>query len=229
MYHWVEDKDFLKRAYSDCAGLVNQLVQEAKKYDIDSSMKVVGSMGRNMVTQNASEPIDFDFNLLVRNAEDFKSGKELKESIRKAFNTVLKRNGKPDCEDSKSALTTKKMRFLQGNKTAFSIDVCIVKQNAFGFHRLIHEKTGMVYWDEWRWNLAPNTQKLFEKEIELKANPKNWNAVRKAYIEKKNMYLQRGDHDHPSFICYIEAVNEVYAALNTQEVKISNQISAYRV
>jgi hypothetical protein len=25
------------------------------------------------------------------------------------------------------------------------------------------------------------------------------------------MYLSRGDHDHPSFIVYIEAVNEVYA------------------
>lgn len=26
----------------------------------------------------------------------------------------------------------------------------------------------------------------------------------------KNMYLQRGDHNHPSFNYYIEAVNGVY-------------------
>ena len=34
--------------------------------------------------------------------------------------------------------------------------------------------------------------------------------VRDKYLELKNMYLRRGDRDHPSFICYIEAVNNVY-------------------
>ena len=31
MYHWVEDKDFLKRSYSLCADIVNQLVQKRKQ------------------------------------------------------------------------------------------------------------------------------------------------------------------------------------------------------
>ena len=35
MYHWVEDKEFLKRSYSLCADIVNQLVQNLKKYGID--------------------------------------------------------------------------------------------------------------------------------------------------------------------------------------------------
>lgn len=30
MYHWVEDKDFLTRAYHDCADLVNQLVPNSQ-------------------------------------------------------------------------------------------------------------------------------------------------------------------------------------------------------
>lgn len=49
MYHWVEDRTFLKQAYSECAGIVNQLVQELKKYDIDSTMRVVGSKSRSIL------------------------------------------------------------------------------------------------------------------------------------------------------------------------------------
>ena len=30
------------------------------------------------------------------------------------------------------------------------------------------------------------------------------------YLEKKNMYLSWQDHNHPSFVVYVEAVNEVY-------------------
>ena len=86
MYHWVEDKDFLNRAYSDCADIVNQLVQELKKYEIESKMKVVGSKSRHMSTQNANEPIDFDFNLLIENPDDYQSARDLKEDIRDAFN-----------------------------------------------------------------------------------------------------------------------------------------------
>ena len=40
-----------------------------------------------------------------------------------------------------------------------------------------------------------------------------WEEVREKYLDKKNMYLKRNDHYHPSFVCYIEAVNEIYSKL----------------
>ena len=126
MYHWVEDKDFLARAYHDCADIVNQLVQELKNYEIDARMNVVGSKKRNMITQNAKEPIDFDFNLLILNADDYSKASDLKEDVREAYNTVLESNGWDDCDDSTSALTTKKMVFKKGNKTPFSIENPII-------------------------------------------------------------------------------------------------------
>ena len=209
MYHWIEDREFLARAYHDCADIVNQLVQELKNYEIEARMNVVGSKKRNMVTQNANEPIDFDFNLLILNAEDYSKASDLKEDVREAFNYVLEANGWPDCDDSTSALTTKQMSFRKGNKIPFSIDVCIVKKDRYGLHRLIHQKTGFVNMDQWYWNLVPNSSNLHEKEDFLK--PDYWGMVRETYLEKKNMYLRRPyDHEHPSFICYIEAVNEVY-------------------
>ena len=209
MYHWVEDKDFLKRAYQECADLVNQLVQELKNYGIDARMNVVGSKKRNMITQNGNLPIDFDFNLLIKNPNDYPNGKNLKEDIREAFNEVLSANGWDDCDDSTSALTTKQRVFKKGNKTPFSIDVCIVKEDRYGLHRLIHHKTGFVAFDQWYWNLVPNSHELWEKEDALK--PDYWMEVRETYLEKKNLYLSRQQMDeHPSFNCYIEAVNEFY-------------------
>lgn len=209
MFHWVEDKDYLTRAYSVCADIVNQLVQELKNYDIDARMNVVGSKKRNMVTQNEKESIDFDFNLLIDNPESYRNERELKEAIRKAFNEVLSKNDWDDCEDSTSALTTQERVFNKGNKTPFSIDVCIVKMDMYGqLHRLIHRKTGNIWYDQYYWNMVPNSRDLWDKEDYLK--PDYWKYVREAYIEKKNMYLKRNDQDHPSFVCYIEAVNEVY-------------------
>ena len=224
MYHWVEGRDFLKKAYSECSGIVNQLVQELKNYDIESSMNVVGSKGRNMVTQSEEEPIDFDFNLMINNADMF-DARKLKEDVREAFNTVLNRNGWADCDDSTSALTTKKKNYKQGNRTPFSMDVCIVKRDAFGhLHRLIHQKHPYVQLGQWYWNQVSDLHDLQRKETELKASPKHWQMVRKAYLDKKNMYLLRGDHDHPSFVCYIEAVNEVYS----QTTLATNAIISFR-
>jgi hypothetical protein len=208
MYHWVEDKDYLKRAYSVCADIVNQLVQELKKNDIEARMFVVGSKKRNMITQNAKEKIDFDFNLLIDNANSFREC-DLKEKVRKLFNLVLSKNGWGDCFDSTSVLTTEERVFNKGNKTPFSIDVCIVKIENGQIHRLIHNKTGFVALDQYYWNMVPNSKDLQKKEEFLK--PKYWLEVRETYLNKKNMYLTRNDYDHPSFVCYIEAVNEVYA------------------
>lgn len=212
MYHWVQDKDYLKRAYSVCADIVNQLKNELEKDGIKASMKVVGSMNRHMVTQNEREPIDFDFNLFIEEVSSMDAN-ALKETVRKAFNRVLQRNGWGDCMDSTSVLTTEQRVFDKGNKTPFSIDVCIVGYNDFGqLQRLKHEKTGFVQSDRWYWNEVPNSDKLKEKENFLK--PKYWHEVRETYLEKKKMYLSRNDYNHPSFVCYIEAVNEVYSKKN---------------
>ena len=214
MYHYVTDKEYLKQTYSICADIVNQLVQELKHYEIDAYMATVGSKKRGLITQNEKEPIDYDFNLFIENADAFRAD-ELKRRVMDAFNEVLNRNDWGDCQDSTSALTTEQRVLKKGNKTPFSIDVAIVKEDAWGtLHRLKHNKTGIVALDQWYWNMAPNSQKLWDMEDYLK--PAYWQLVRDAYLDKKNMYLTRNDHDHPSFVCYIEAVNEVYAQVCRQ-------------
>lgn len=114
MYQYVKDKEFLKKSYSVCADLVNQLVQELKSYGIQAKMSTVGSKKRGLITQNGCEPIDYDFNLWISSAEEFdiqREPKRLKQEVIEAFDFVLSKNGWEDCEDSTSALPQKSINW----------------------------------------------------------------------------------------------------------------------
>ena len=216
MYHYVEDKEFLKLMKRKCSGIINQLVQMINnegKLSVEAHL--VGSGAKNLITQNENQPIDLDYNLCINWFIELESNDcdEIKEYIRKCFNKVLSRNGERDCNDSTSALTTKKMNLGKGYKTQFSIDLCIITEDNDKWYRLIHKKTGFYNADSWMWNEGKRTNNLLERVEWLKENYL-WNDVRETYLNKKNMYLVRNDYNHPSFICYIEAVNEIYNKYN---------------
>lgn len=212
MYHYIEDKDFLKRMRSHCSDMINQLKQSINN---DSVMTVeahlVGSGAHNLITQNANEPIDLDYNLCVLEVFGTRpdDGRAIKEHIRKHFNAVLSKNGWSDCQDSTSALSTGLRHFTKGNKTEFKIDLAIVRESDQGWERLIHDKTGVVSNDRWYWNKERDSSGLADKVSAVKSE-NLWPEVRDLYLKKKNMYLHRNDHDHPSFIVYIETINEIY-------------------
>ncbi len=108
-----------------CGDMMQDLCHTLKEeYDIGATFTYVGSGARNLILQNANEPIDLDYNLKIVRSDDWDC-KYIKECVRKAFNIVLRKHGWRDCEDSKSSLTTKKY-YLPGSKILFSIDVCIV-------------------------------------------------------------------------------------------------------
>lgn len=213
MYHYIKDKEFLGRMKNLCSDIMNQLKQQINN---DSVMQVdihlVGSGAKNLITQNANEPIDLDYNLCILKCRgiNINDGETIKEYIREQYNIVLDRNELDDCHDSKSVLTSGEIYFTQGNPTRFSIDLAITHEDKYNvWHRLIHEKTGFKYNDKWFWNETPHSKDLTRKVKTLKNND-CWLEVRKIYLEKKNMYLRRNDHNHPSFIVYIETINEVY-------------------
>lgn len=212
MYHYIEDKVFLGRMKRLCADIVNQLVQSINN---DSVMQVkaylVGSGATNLITQNAKEPIDLDYNLCVLKVSgiNFDDGRAVKEHIQGHFNAVLKKNGWGNCEDSTSVLSTEQRVFKKGNQTAFKIDLAVVRERRGCWERLIHFKTGFMASHQWYWNQMPNSSRLNEKVYAIK-DEDLWSEVRKVYLEKKNMYLQRGNRNHPSFNVYIETINEIY-------------------
>ena len=210
MYHFVIDKEFLKRVQSLCTNDLRELVKLLLDEGISTQFILVGSGGRNMVTQNENEPIDLDYNLFIQKCDDINDCRYLKETIRKNLNKIMRRNGLSDVEDSTSALTSKCVYFKDMPNSQFSMDVCIVAKDRDGnWYRLIHEKTGYTYQDRYFWNQVPNSSKVSQKAKSLKAN-NLWEEVRQYYLDKKNLYLTMNDNNHPSFVCYIEAINAVY-------------------
>ena len=212
MYHYIEDKEFLGKMKNLCSDIMNQLKQQINN---DSVMQVdihlVGSGAKNLITQNANEPIDLDYNLCILKCRgiDINDGRNVKEYIRKQFNIVLDNNGWSDCNDSTSALTTELRYFTKGNHTEFSIDLAIVHEDRYGWHRLKHMKTGFIETNQWIWNLSRDSKDLGKKVKVIKDNDL-WLEVRERYLNKKNQYLTSNNYDHPSFIVYIETINEVY-------------------
>lgn len=215
MYEYVSDKPFLSRMRSLCGEIMQDLCHLLKEdYNIGTIFYLVGSGARNLVLQNQDNPIDLDYNLEIVKVEEVEDCKNTKECVRKAFNEVLREHGWNDCKDSKSSLTTEKRYFVEGNRTEFSIDVCIVcRDSNKNYYRLIHEKTGCICYDNYYWNKAPNSSKV-RKKAEYIKNHGKWLLVREQYLNIKNKYLRQSDHKHPSFVCYIEAVNNVYNSRN---------------
>lgn len=209
MYEYVDDKQFLSCMRSFCGDIMQDLCHTLKeKYDIGSSFYLVGSGARNLILQNSNQPIDLDYNLEITRIDDWDDCRNIKECVRKAFNIVLREYEWNDCQDSTSSLTTEKRCFQKGNDTGFSIDVCIVCEDVDGnYHRLIHDKRRFP--NRYFWNQAPNSRNIREKAKYIKEKGK-WELVREQYKKIKNKYLTSNDYNHSSFICYIEAVNNVY-------------------
>ena len=92
------------------------------------------------------------------------------------------------------------------------------KNNAGEWERLIHEKTGYTYNDRYFWNAAPNSKDYQEKARKIKSVSGWWNKVRTKYLDRKNYYLKKGDNNHPSFVCYIEVINDVYNTMRQKKI-----------
>lgn len=225
MYHYLEDKEF-QHAMKNFAGKIMQSLCHILKedYDIGANFHLVGSGAKNLILQNARTPVDLDYNLEIIRCDDFQDCQYLKECVRKSFDKAFNSHHSLSgtcydnifltCEDSTSCLTSKPMVIKPWNQILFSIDVGIVmKDNDEKYHRLIHEKTGSTYFDKYYWNIAPNSKKL-QKKVDHIKNCGKWPLVRQQYRNIKNNYLVKNDSRHSqSFICYIEAVNNVYNSI----------------
>ncbi|WP_027727679.1 hypothetical protein [Treponema sp. C6A8] len=198
-----------------CSDILNQLKNILQnKYGIDCDFYLIGSGAKNLVTQNEQESYDLDYNCVIysipgnNSLNSTESLKWLKDTIRIELNTLLGDSFFRDAQDSKSVLTARLFFKNDPNKIEFSFDVAILAKNKNGnYCRLIHEKAFNI--SRFYWNEVPSSHYVCEKAEALK-NEGYWQNVREKYIQLKNMYLERNDYDHPSFIVYVEAINHCY-------------------
>ena len=196
---------------SNCSDVLKKTCELLKEEGISAQFSLVGSGARNMITRNGEGPYDLDYNLLVMKADDeYCDPRLLKDTIRNALNKAVGGKFFSDAQDSTSC-STALLHFGKTSNIKFSFDVAIIKKNPNGnYMRLIHNKN--VYalgLDQYTWNEVPKSHQVKDRADKLK-KAGLWQKVRDRYLEKKNMYLSWQDCNHPSFVVYVEAVNEVY-------------------
>lgn len=213
MYKLVESK-IVKPYKIFCSDTLNQLKNILRNdYDIECKFRLIWSGSKDIVTQNGNEPFDLDYNLYItRFPHNFDPNtsdkmKWLKDTIRNELNELLGDEGFRDAQDSTSVLTARRFLTRAPQKKLFSFDVAILAKNTDGeYCRLIHEKRDF---ERFYWNQVPSSHNIYDKADELKQYDR-WEDIVDKYLELKNMYLCRMDYNHPSFIVFVEAVNQVY-------------------
>lgn len=205
----------VRRYNSFCSDKLNQLKMIlSNKYGLECEIELIGSGAKNLVTQNENEPFDLDYNLIINSfSQDFDINspnnlKQLKDTIRSKLNRILGDTYFKDAQDSTSVLTARLFFTDDPKKKEFSFDIAILTKSKNGnYCRLIHEKSSC---DRFFWNEVPRSNDVYEKAEELKECGW-WQDVRKTYLKLKNMYLKRNNYNHPSYIVYVEAINQIYA------------------
>ena len=72
MYHFITDKEYLKKLKSCCSDIINQLVQFINEDGVmEVQAHLVGSGARNLITQNEQEPVDLDYNMEILDSGEF--------------------------------------------------------------------------------------------------------------------------------------------------------------
>lgn len=206
-YEFVYESE-AKRYRSDCSDVLKETCELLKEKGISAQFSLIGSGARNMITRNGEGPYDLDYNLLIMKAEEryWNDLRLLKETVRNALNRAERNEFFSDAQDSTSCLTAL-LHFKDTPNVEFSFDVAIIKKNPNGnYMRLVHNKP----WNQYTWNEVPRSHQVKDRADDIKKEGL-WQEVRDRYLEKKNMYLFRQDHNHPSFVVYVEAVNEVYS------------------
>ncbi len=213
MYEFVNHAE-VEQYQKFCFGKLQSLCATLKKDGITAQPILIGSGARNLVTRNGEGAFDLDYNLeITRLPSEYDHDLfALKNRVMTLLNKQLKGTYFSDAKDSTSVITAI-LHFTDTPQVQFSFDIGIIKKNKQGnYCRLIHQKDGWGH-GTFDWCETPTSAQVGEKASAIKKAGK-WVAVRQRYLELKNQYLKGNDRNHPSFVVYVEAVNQIFATLS---------------
>ena len=204
MYRFANQQD-IKELAKWCEEIIKEVQKEVKEY-LTFSFNLIGSGGKRLVTQNAEEAFDLDYNLVIQKDKQglIDDPKRLKNIVRNAFDVVLRESvdGYNGAKDSKAVIT---ITFSDGVKRTFSFDVAIYVEADNGYmYKLINDKNTGRY----IWNQLPKSKNYEEKMQAIKEN-REWEDFKYTYLELKNKYLRSGNNVK-SFSVFLEALNKFY-------------------
>ena len=198
-----------QRAVTDlnkwCMNILHDVQKEVSDY-FTFDIRLIGSGDKRLVTQNAEESFDLDYNIILQKDKKglLDNPKQIKDIFIARFNKVLNRyiDNCYHTSDSTSVITIKN---IQKGKLLFSFDVAIIVEGNDGyFYRLTNDKNSNRY----IWNRVKNSADYFEKFQRIKEKGL-WLKFKNRYLELKNWHLSRQD-GVKSFSIFLETLNEVY-------------------
>lgn len=212
MYRFVPESES-KRYRNACSRILKETRSLLMEESIVAQFTLIGSDAKNMITKNGDGPFDFDYNLEIIKAPSFywHDLQYLKNVVRITLDKAAKSFHFSESQDSTSCLTAL-LHFRDETAVEFHFDVAIIAKNSDGtLCRLVHNKNAWgLSFDQYVWNEVSNSHNVSKKVAQIKSSGL-WLEVRNRYIYLKNLYLSRPwDKDHPSFVVYIEAVNQIY-------------------
>lgn len=181
---------------------------------ISAQFTLVGSGAKNFVTRNGNAKYDLDYNLEIVKAPDnyWDNLRYLKDTVRRALDGASGTNRFTFGQDSTSVITVR-LTSNNGFQPEFSFDVAIIVKEDGKTYRLQHDKNAYGWgYDQYIWNEISDSAKIDEKSAKIKRAGR-WNLVRERYLDLKNQYLQNDDRSHPSYVVFVEAVNEIYSKI----------------
>lgn len=208
MYNYVTKKQ-ISHYKSLFQSILDKLREKLKKeYGIEVRIVLVGSGANNMVTRNGKGGFDLDYNLVLPSIPPEYAGapENLKSLVRKEMDALVP-SGFSHGKDSTSAITYL-LYSPDKKRVEFKVDVALILAGKNGYSRLVRDRNTKRY----IWNLIRSSGDLNPKLNAIKAAGR-LDELTDIYQQKKNLYLSRQDNDHPSFVVYIEAVNESYQKL----------------
>ena len=179
----------------------------------------IGSSARNMITYDPTTNIGFDFdvNLEVNDNAGQYSAKKVRKTLEHAFQKVYGKYGYTHFENSKRVFTIK-LHDSQKRKIIHSCDIAIVnnfidEEGIEGQEYIAFDKIRGSY----SWEMQPEGFEIKEKEIFLRSQQADaWIAVRKRYLQKKNMNWEKSKHSRS---LYAETVKEIYDQYKSENRK----------
>ena len=209
MYKYVAKGEVAEyRAY--CQDVMNRLKMKLEKEcGIKAYVTLIGSGAHNMVTRDGEGSFDLDYNLVLTTIPQKyeKAPEQLKNLIRETLDNLINR------KFSHGKGSTSSITYLayseDGKKVVFSFDVALIWERGSQY-KLVHDKENNLF----IWNQIRDSKDLERKISQIK-NKKRWCDVRLRYLKMKNEYLSQQDKSHPSFVVYIEAVNQVYNSIKS--------------
>lgn len=180
------------------AAIIKEMRPKIKKEGVTFTCRLVGSAKRNLVVRHHNKGFDCDYQIIIqKNKNEFDEESIKKLFIREFDHSVVKRGFK-NCEDSKQAITIKKVDY-ESSKILKAYDVVILDERNDGIYILTNHKKEKYY----DYLPLPDTSK-HSANLKKVNGAEMWNYLRDIYLKKK----ENNTEDKKSFQIFNESVNE---------------------